>query len=68
MGLKQLFLQIRLRGERKRAISMLLKSRMISEGTESGTLIRMADEIRRYIKSGEYGKGSLPNGYRSATQ
>ena len=47
-------------------ISRLLSSRMVSEGTESGTLVRMADEIRRYIESGKYDKRALPNGYRWA--
>lgn len=50
--------------KRKRIVSMLLKSRMVSEGTESCTLSRMASEILRYIDTGEYDSHTLPNGYR----
>lgn len=51
---------------RRNIISKLLCSRMVSEGTESGTLVRMAEEIRQYIDSGEYDKNALPNGYHWA--
>lgn len=49
--------------ERNQILSVILNSNIVGDTTEAKTVIRMAEEIGCYIKTGEYEPNTLPNGY-----
>lgn len=56
------------RRKRKKYISLVIHSNLVSETTEVSTAIRMAEELSSYIEKGDYSLRTLPNGYRWAEQ
>ena len=54
--------------KRKKYISLVIHSNLVSETTEVSTAIRMAEELFSYIEKGDYSLRTLPNGYRWAEQ
>lgn len=54
--------------KRKKYLSLVIHSNLVSETTEVSTAIRMAEEISSYIEKGECSLHTLPNGYRWAEQ
>lgn len=60
-------LSLYLRYRRYKMLKRLLKSGVVTGGTEAATIARMSDSLIRYVDTGEYDKNkAYPNGYRSA--